>query len=234
MCCCQATIAFAEKNGIFVVFVAISTVPRSEICPATGVIRTYSPVCRQTGILVSFIMSGHNKWSQIKNKKGAVDAKKSREFGKLSRLITVEVKKADGNATSPGVRQAVERARGINMPNENIERAIARGKEKDATALEEVVYEAYGPGGAALIILGLTDNKNRTGAEIKHLLSLSGAALAAHGAASWAFSREGNTWVPQNTLPVSEDDAQKLRELVEKLEEDEDIQEVFTNVDLKG
>lgn len=177
-------------------------------------------------------MSGHNKWSQIKNKKGAVDAKKSREFGKLSRLITVEVKKADGNANSPGVRQTIERARAINMPNENILRAIARGKEKDAALLQEVVYEAYGPGGAALIIHGFTDNKNRTGAEIKHLLSLSGAALAAHGAASWAFSREGNNWVPNTTLPLSEDDAQKLRELTEKLEENEDVQEVFTNAKL--
>lgn len=176
-------------------------------------------------------MSGHNKWSQIKNKKGAVDAKKSREFGKLSRLITVEVKKADGNADSPGVRSVVERARAINMPNENILRAIARGKEKDAALLEEVVYEAYGPGGVALIIHGFTDNKNRTGAEIKHLLSLSGATLAAHGAASWAFSREGNNWVPNTTLPISEDDTKKLRGLVEKLEEDEDIQEVFTNAE---
>ncbi|MBI1998750.1 MAG: YebC/PmpR family DNA-binding transcriptional regulator [Parcubacteria group bacterium] len=177
-------------------------------------------------------MSGHNKWSQIKNKKGAVDAKKSREFGKLSRLITVEVKKADGNADSPGVRGVIERARAINMPNENIERAVARGKSKDTAALEEVVYEAYGHGGVALIIHGFTDNKNRAGAEVKHLLSLYGAALAAQGAASWAFSREGNTWVPQNTLPVSADDAEKIRELVAVLEENEDVQEVFTNADL--
>lgn len=175
-------------------------------------------------------MSGHNKWSQIKNKKGAVDAKKSREFGKLSRLITVEVKKADGNADSPGVRGVIERARAINMPNENIERAVTRGKSKDSAELLEVAYEAYGPGGVALIIHGFTDNKNRTGAEIKHLLSLYGAALAAQGAASWAFSREGNTWVPQNTLPVSADDAEKIKELVEKLEENEDIQNVYTNV----
>ncbi len=174
-------------------------------------------------------MSGHNKWSQIKNKKGAEDAKKSREFGKLSRLITVEVKKAEGNADSPGVRAAIERARRVNMPAENIDRAIARGKSKDTAALEEVVYEAYGPGGAALIIHGLTDNKNRTGAEIKHILVEHGAALAGHGAASWAFSRDGNVWAPKELVPVEDADKEKIKILVGKLEENEDVQGVYTN-----
>ncbi len=177
-------------------------------------------------------MSGHNKWSQIKNKKGAEDAKKSSEFGKLSRLITVEVKKADGNENSPGVRGAIERARRVNMPADNILRAVARGKSKDSAELLEVLYEAYGPGGAALIIHGFTDNKNRTGAEIKHLLAEYGGTLAGQGAAAWAFSRDGNAWTPKELLPVGDADKEKIKSLVLALEENEDVQSVFVNVSL--
>ena len=177
-------------------------------------------------------MSGHNKWSQLKHKKAVVDSKKSREFGKLARLITLEVKKAGGNADSPGVRSVVLRAKVANMPNENILRAITRGQGKDAASLEEVVYEAYGPAGAALIIHGLTDHKNRTGAEIKHILAEHGATLAAQGAASWAFKKEGDEWVAATPLPLSEEDAEKLAALVEALEEIEDVQEVSTNAKL--
>lgn len=177
-------------------------------------------------------MSGHNKWSQIKNKKGAEDAKKSREFSKLSRLITVEVKKADGNADSPGVRGAIERARRINMPADNILRAVARGKSKDAAELLEVVYEAYGPGGAALIIHGFTDNKNRTGAKIKHTLALHDAILAEQGAAAWAFSRNGNEWTPKEIVPVGDADKEKIKGLIADLEESEDVQSVFANAKL--
>jgi len=175
-------------------------------------------------------MSGHNKWSQIKNKKGVVDAKKGREFGKLSRLLTLEVKKAEGNADSPGVRQVVARAKAANMPNENIERALARGKDKDTAALFEATYEAYGPGGAAFIIQGLTDNKNRASAEMKHLLSLHGAALAAQGAASWAFKKEGDRWIASGELlVVSDEDKGKIAALTEALLENDDVQAVFTN-----
>ena len=174
-------------------------------------------------------MSGHNKWSQLKHKKAVVDSKKSREFGTLARLITLEVKKAGGNADSPGVRSVVLRAKAVNMPNENILRAVFRGQGKDAASLEEVVYEAYGPAGAALIIHGLTDNKNRTGAEIKHILAAHGASLAAQGAASWAFKKEGDEWVAETLIPLSEEDTEKLRSLVSALEENEDIDSVYTN-----
>ena len=91
-------------------------------------------------------MSGHNKWSQIKRQKGASDAAKSREFSRFSKLITLEAKKAAGNLTSPGVASAVARAKAINMPKDSIERAIQKGTSKDASDLEQVVYEWYGPG----------------------------------------------------------------------------------------
>lgn len=177
-------------------------------------------------------MSGHNKWSKIKHKKEVSDSKKSREFSKLARLITVEVKKAGGDAEAPGVRQVVLRAKAINMPTENIERAISRGKSKDAASLEEVIYEAYGPDGVALIIHGFTDNKNRTGAEVKHILSTFGATLAAQGAASWAFKKEDNKWVAENLMSISDPDKEKIKKLIDELEENEDVQAVFTNASL--
>jgi len=178
------------------------------------------------------VMSGHNKWSKIKHKKGVEDAKKSKEFSKFARLITVEVKNAGGDANAPGVCQVIARAKAINMPNDNMARAITRGKEKDAVSLEEVIYEAYGPGGVALIIHGFTDNKNRAGAEIKHILSRFGSTLAAQGAASWAFKKEDDDWVAENTMDISEGDKEKLEKLTLELEENEDVQGVFTNASL--
>jgi len=174
-------------------------------------------------------MSGHSKWSKIKHKKATSDATKSREFSKFARLIALESKKAEGNTSSPGLRAVIERARAINMPGSNIERAVKKGMEKDAEALQEVLYEAYGPGGSALIIHGLTDNKNRTSAEIRHLLSAHNASIAEQGAASWAFEKRGHEWIPKTTISLSGEDQEKLEELASKLEEHDDVQEVYTN-----
>src|SRR5690348_1557363 len=107
-------------------------------------------------------MSGHNKWSKIKNKKAVTDAKKSKVFSMFAKMIAVESRKAKGDKNSPSLRAVMERARAVNMPNDNIDRAVAKGAGGDGGNLEEVLYEAYGPGGAALIIEGITDNKNRT------------------------------------------------------------------------
>jgi transcriptional/translational regulatory protein YebC/TACO1 len=123
-------------------------------------------------------MGGHNKWSQIKRQKGANDAAKSKVWAKLSRRITVESKKAGGDATAASVRAVVETAKKENMPKDAIERAIVKGTGADAGEMEAITYEAYGPGGAAIIIETLTDSRNRTAAEIKHLLSENGLALA--------------------------------------------------------
>jgi len=175
-------------------------------------------------------MAGHSKWKQIKHKKAATDAKKSKVFGKLARLISVESKKADGNTQAPGLRLAIERAKAANMPSDNIERAVQKGKTDQNAALDTVIYETYGPGGTALIIEGLTDNRNRTSAEIRHLLSLHGSELASPGAALWAFKKDsGGSFEPQTSVELSDDDAERLSELVEALEEHDDIQEVYTN-----
>ena len=129
-------------------------------------------------------MSGHSKWSQIKRQKSVTDAAKSRVFSRFARLIALESKKANGILTVPSLSATIARAKAINMPKENIERAVAKGTSKDSGSLEQVLYEAYGPGGVALLIHALTDNKNRTTQEMKHLLSQQNLELAAPGAAS--------------------------------------------------
>lgn len=174
-------------------------------------------------------MSGHNKWSKIKRKKEVGDAEKSRVFGKLARVITLESKKAQGNLSSPGLRVAIEKAKKVNMPSLNIDRAIEKGRSSTEGSLDRVIYEAYGPGGVAIIIDGLTDNRNRTSAELRHLLSQNGGQLAEPGAASWAFnvSREG--YEPQTTVSLSLEDNERLSTLVEKLEDHDDVQDVYVN-----
>jgi len=174
-------------------------------------------------------MAGHNKWSKIKHKKAVTDAQKSKVFSKLARLIAAESKKAGGDKDAPGLRAVVEKARAANMPKDNIERAIAKGAGAGAAADEEVVYEFYGPGGVAVIVYALTDNKNRTTPEIKHILSKRGYDLATPGSASWAFSKEGNEYTPNSFVELSSEDEEKLQELLETLEEHDDVQEIFTN-----
>ena len=173
-------------------------------------------------------MAGHSKWAKLKHTKGKTDAQKSKLFSKLVRFIAVEAKKAKGDRTSPGLRAAIEKARTENMPLDNIERAIEKASGGGAE-LEPVVYEAYGPGGAALIIEGYTDNRNRTAQEIKHALSLHDSQLASQGAASWAFTRVEGKLEPLSTIKISEEDEKKLVGLIEALEEHDDISEVYTN-----
>src|SRR3989338_5174617 len=135
-------------------------------------------------------MSGHNKWAQIKYKKGATDAKRGKIFSKLSRVITLATKEL---GTDPKINSklatATEEAKKANMPADNIERAIKKASAKESAELKEVVYEAYGPGGSALVITAVTDNSNRTTNEIKHLLLEHGAKLSIEGSTMWAFDR---------------------------------------------
>lgn len=176
-------------------------------------------------------MAGHNKWSKIKNRKAVTDARKSKIFTKMVRLLTVEAKKAKGNIESPGLRTAIEKAKSVNVPNENIERAIKKATDASSGEMESVTYEAYGPGGVAIIIEGLTDNRNKAAAEVKHILSKHGTALAGTGSASWAFEKTREGWVPKTTAPISEEDFAKLEMLVEELEDNDEVQEVFTNAE---
>lgn len=176
-------------------------------------------------------MSGHNRWSQIKQQKGASDAAKSRTFSRFSRLITIEAKKANGNMSSPGVVSAINRAKAANMPKDSIDRAIAKGNSKDAAELDSVAYEFYGPGGSAVIISALTDNKNRTTQEVKHLLTKNGYELGTPGSALWAFTKtpDGH-YVPNEPLmDVSGSDEEKLANILTLLDEHEDVQEITTN-----
>lgn len=185
-------------------------------------------------------MAGHNKWTQIKRKKGAADAVKSKLFSLLTKTITLEAKRSGGDRNGPGLRRAIDKARAANMPNENIDRAVNR-----ATAgqdhYEEVLYEGYGPGGAALMIEGITDNGNRTSQEIKRLLAEHGGSLASQGAARWLFEpprpaaagEKENGWEPKSFLEINEESAMRnLVELVDKLEEHPDIKRVGVNVHL--
>ncbi|MDE2218707.1 MAG: YebC/PmpR family DNA-binding transcriptional regulator, partial [Patescibacteria group bacterium] len=132
-------------------------------------------------------MSGHNKFSKIKRLKAKTDAEKSKIFGKMAKMLQIEAKKANGNMSSPSLRAAIEKAKEVNMPADNIDRAIKKASGAGAEQMEETTYEAYGPGGVALIIEVLTTNRNKAAAEIKHILSENGTSLAASGSASWAF-----------------------------------------------
>lgn len=176
-------------------------------------------------------MSGHSKWSQIKRQKGVTDAAKSRIFARYARIITLEAKKAGAGGNSPALAAAIARAKAANMPKDNIERAVAKGASKDAGLMEETQYEAYGPGGVALIIEAMTDNKNRTTQEIKHVLVKQGVEIATPGAASWAFTKlpDGSYTPNEPLMDLSPDDEEKLTTILTALDEHDDVQEVYTN-----
>ena len=138
-------------------------------------------------------MSGHSKWASIKHKKAATDAKRGAAFTKIIREITIAAKDGGGNPdTNPRLRTAIERARGINMQKSNIDNAIKKGTgELPGVVYETFVFDAYGPGGVALLIEGLTDNKNRTTAEIRNILSKKSGSLAGAGSTAWMFAKKG-------------------------------------------
>jgi YebC/PmpR family DNA-binding regulatory protein len=138
-------------------------------------------------------MSGHSKWHTIKHKKGAADAKRGKIFTRIIKELTVAARNGGGDPdTNPRLRTIIAEAKANNMPRENIERAIRRGTgEEPGVSYEEVTYEGYGPGGVALMIQTLTDNKNRTVGEIRHLLSKHAGNLAAENSVAWMFSRKG-------------------------------------------
>ena len=138
-------------------------------------------------------MSGHSHWAGIKHKKNLADAKRSQDFSKVTREISVAAREGGGDPNfNSKLRMAVEKAKGLNMPTENIEKAIKRGLgELEGAKLESVLFEAYGPGGIAIIVEGITDNKNRTLGEIKQILSQNGGKLVGEGGVQWMFERRG-------------------------------------------
>jgi YebC/PmpR family DNA-binding regulatory protein len=139
-------------------------------------------------------MAGHSKWASIKHKKAVVDSRRGKLFTKLGRAITVAAREGGGDPDgNPALALAIQKARDASMPKDNIERAIARGTGEgaDADAIEAVVYEGYGPGGVALLIEALTDNRNRTGAEVRHALTKHGGSLGEPGSVSYLFEQCG-------------------------------------------
>lgn len=138
-------------------------------------------------------MSGHSKWATIKHKKGAADAKRGAAFTKMVREITAAAKAGGGNKDmNPRLRTAIDRAKFINMPSANIENAIKKGTgELPGVIYEEVTFDAYGPGGVAIVITGLTDNKNRTTSEVRNILTKKSGSLAGPGATSYLFTKKG-------------------------------------------
>lgn len=176
-------------------------------------------------------MSGHNKWSQIKHKKEKTDAQKSKVFGKFAKLITDAAKKAKGNMADPTLKAAIDKAKEYNMPADNIARAVKKATEAGSAALESILYEAYGPGGSALMIVALTDNRNKAAQEVKFILSKHGISLAGIGAAAWAFEKKDMGFIPTTTVPLSETDTALLEKVIGELEDNDEVQEVFTNAE---
>ena len=174
-------------------------------------------------------MSGHSKWSTIKHKKGAADAKRGQLFTKLSREIMVAAKEGDPNPEMNfRLRLAVDNAKSMNMPKDNIDRAIARGAGigGEAVILEQISYEAYGPGGAGIIIQALTDNKNRTAAEVRAKITRAGGNLAGSGAVAWNFENKGLI-----TVEVKDGDADDIAlEIVDAGAEDVDVDDTTVEV----
>ncbi|HMM49557.1 MAG TPA: YebC/PmpR family DNA-binding transcriptional regulator [Miltoncostaeaceae bacterium] len=239
-------------------------------------------------------MSGHSKWATIKRKKGAADAKRGQLFSKLSRAIIVAAKEGGGDPEgNSALANAIQKARDNSMPKDNIERAIQRGAGAgEGDAYEHISYEGYGPGGVAVICSILTDNRNRTASDLRHIFTKNGGSLATPGSVAWQFDRrgiimidhdavdedrlmevaleagaqdigeEGESWqvttdptdfmavrraldeaeipvqsadltmVPKTTVEPNEKEARQVLRLVDQLEENDDVQDVYANFDI--
>ena len=176
-------------------------------------------------------MSGHSKWSTIKHKKGATDAKRGKLFTKLIKEITVAARSGGGDPNAnPRLRTAMIAAKAENMPKDNIERAVKKGTgELEGASYEEIVYEGYGPGGAAVLVESLTDNKNRTVADIRHIFSKAGGNLGENGCVSFLFDNRGYLVIEKSA--VDEDTLMEvaLEAGAEDVREDEGSFEVITD-----
>ena len=176
-------------------------------------------------------MSGHSKWSTIKRKKGANDAKRGKLFTKLIREITVAARSGGDEGTNPRLRLATQNARGANMPQATIERAIRRGTGDEPGAVyEEGMYEGYGPGGVAVMVETLTDNKNRTVSELRHAFAKHDGNLAENGSVAWMFEPKGIIEVEKNA--IGEDDLMMgvMDAGAEDIQDAEEVYEIVTSV----
>jgi len=240
-------------------------------------------------------MSGHNKWSSIKHKKAATDAKRGKIFTRYIREITIAARGGDDPDANPRLRAAITAAKGVNMPKDNIERAIKRGAGGDEGAnIDEIRYEGYGQGGVAILVDCMTDNRNRTVSDVRSAFNKGGGNMGESGCVSWMFHQKGQfifdreqadeeqlmdialeagaedvvdspeggcievtcgmtefgdvqkaieaaaldpqvgeiTWIPENTIEVEGEAAEKLLALIERLEDLDDVQNVYANYDI--
>ncbi|MDP8254891.1 MAG: YebC/PmpR family DNA-binding transcriptional regulator [Candidatus Alcyoniella australis] len=175
-------------------------------------------------------MSGHSKWSTIKRKKGAADAKRGKLFTKFIREITIAAREGGGDPEgNPRLRTAIDKAKASNMPNDNIDRGIKKGTgDLEGVSYEEIVYEGYGPGGVAIMLDVLTDNRNRALADIRHILTKNNGNLGENGCVSWLFEKRGLIQFDRGS--VDEDSLMEvaLEAGADDISEDEDVLEVLT------
>lgn len=173
-------------------------------------------------------MSGHSKWKQIKHKKAATDAKKSKTFTKLVKTISIAVKeKGEDPSINPTLRTAIEKAKAANMPKENIDRAIKKASTEN---LEELLIEVYGPHGIAIIITAITDSKNRTIHELKHLLGTIGGKMAEQGSVRWMFEQKDREYIAKFPIALTSEQEEEIVKFFEVLDENDDVQEIYSNL----
>lgn len=177
-------------------------------------------------------MAGHSKWKNIQNRKNAQDAKRGKVFQKLAKEIYVAAKSGGGDTdTNAALRLVVEKAKSANMPNDNIKRAIDKATgNQEGENYEEIVYEGYGPGGAAVMVSCLTDNKNRTASNVRHAFTKNSGNLGESGCVSYMFDRKGYLAIERSTLEIDEDDLmlQVLEAGAEDMETSEEVFEIYT------
>ena len=186
------------------------------------------------GTIFTHHMAGHSKWHNIKNKKGAADAKRGKLFSELARQIRIAVKegKSGDPKANPTLRIAVEKARAANMPNENVQRAIDRGLGKGkGGVLQEIVYEAFGPQGIGLLVVAHTENNQRTAAELRALLTRAGGSLGGPGSVMYLFQRLGDEYKVAIPMEIQDEELLgRLEELMDALRENDDVEDVYSAV----
>lgn len=180
-------------------------------------------------------MSGHSKWSTIKRKKGAADAKRSKMFSKMSKELTIASREGGADPEmNPRLRLAIQNAKGVNMPKDNIERAISKGSS-DTNALEETSFEGYGPGGVAIFVECLTDNNNRTVSSIRAIFNKRGGSLGKNGSLSFLFDRKGVFTIPRNEeMDIEEFELEIIDAGVEEVEDEDDVVMVYCPLEAFG
>ena len=177
-------------------------------------------------------MSGHSKWSTIKRAKGTADAKRGQQFTKLSKAITVAAKSGGADpAGNPRLKMAIDAARQANMPKDNIARAIERATNSNSENIDELIYEGYGPGGAAILMEVLTDNRNRTIAEVRSLLNKHGGSMGDAGSVSWMFKSQAIIQLPLNDNDVEEISLAAIEAGANDIDQDVNTLIIFTDVE---